>query len=179
MYVPGELLTALAHKFDGEVLFLYILPILLIIASILYFSSTRTEDRWIRLQDKAKARTQDLETAISSLSDFEQAYNRLKTWLGEKEKMMGVLGPIGVEPGILRNQKQQVEVGFGLSVNWIYSVSPSPGSDVSMQMQLVSVYTHSCFVCDLELRFANKRAKSLPGDSETEYRANLSIPLQQ
>ncbi|XP_033113691.1 microtubule-actin cross-linking factor 1, isoforms 1/2/3/5-like isoform X2 [Anneissia japonica] len=68
------------------------------------------EERWIRLQDKAKARTQALEQAIKSLSDFESAHNRLKTWLSEKEKMMSVLGPIGVEPGILRNQKQQIEV---------------------------------------------------------------------
>lgn len=69
-----------------------------------------TEERWLRLQEKAKLRTQDLESAINSLSDFETAHNRLKTWLGEKERMASVLGPIGVEPGILRNQKLQVEV---------------------------------------------------------------------
>ncbi len=91
-----------------EFILLYIFPILITASTFIYFSYT--EDRWIRLQDKAKARTQDLESAINSLSDFESAYNRLKTWLGEKDKMMGVLGPIGVEPGILRNQKQQVEV---------------------------------------------------------------------
>ena len=94
-----------------EAILLYFIP-LVITATLFYF--THTEDRWIRLQDKAKARTQDLESAINSLSDFEQAYNRLKTWLGEKDKMMGVLGPIGVEPGILRNQKQQVEVRLGM-----------------------------------------------------------------
>ena len=68
------------------------------------------EERWIRLQDKAKLRTKELEGAINSLTDFEQAYNRLKTWLGEKDRMTAVLGPIGIELGILRNQKQQVEV---------------------------------------------------------------------
>eukprot|EP00057_Strongylocentrotus_purpuratus_P020675 XP_011675149.1 PREDICTED: microtubule-actin cross-linking factor 1 isoform X2 [Strongylocentrotus purpuratus] len=70
----------------------------------------KKEERWLRLQEKAKLRTQDLESAINSLSDFETAHNRLKTWLGEKERMASVLGPIGVEPGILRNQKLQVEV---------------------------------------------------------------------
>ncbi|XP_071483801.1 microtubule-actin cross-linking factor 1-like [Diadema antillarum] len=70
----------------------------------------QSEERWLRLQEKAKQRTHELESAINSLSDFEGAYNRLKTWLGEKERMTSVLGPIGVEPGILRNQKLQVEV---------------------------------------------------------------------
>ena len=67
-------------------------------------------------------------------------------------------------------------------ISTLYSVSPSPGSDISMQTQLVSICTHSLFVCvcelvctisldarDLELRFANKRATSLPGDGETKY----------
>ena len=62
----------------------------------------------------------------------------------------------------------------------LYSVSLSPGSDVSTQVQLVSMCTLSLFlwdpepVCaislgasDLELRFANKRTTSLPGDDET------------
>ena len=76
----------------------------------------------------------------------------------------------------------------GLGTYWevmqtcLYSVSPSPGSDVSMQMQLASTCTHSLFLhaykplCaiplaahDLELRLANKRATSQPGDGETEY----------
>lgn len=77
-----------------------------------------TEERWLRLQEKAKLRTQDLESAINSLSDFETAHNRLKTWLGEKERMASVLGPIGVEPGILRNQKLQVEVMGFISISF-------------------------------------------------------------
>ena len=63
----------------------------------------------------------------------------------------------------------------------LYSVSLSSGSDVSTQMQLLSVCTHSLFlrarkpVCaislgahDLALRLANKCTTSLPEDSETE-----------
>ena len=59
----------------------------------------------------------------------------------------------------------------------LYSVS-SPGSDVGMQTQLLSVCIHSLFLCaceislgarDLELPFANKRATSLAGDDGTEY----------
>ena len=55
----------------------------------------------------------------------------------------------------------------------LYSVSPSPGSDVSTQAQIVSTCTHSLFLCarepvcavslsapELELRFANKRTLS-------------------
>ena len=50
---------------------------------------------------------------------------------------------------------------------------------VSTQMQLVIACTHSLFLCarenslgarNFELRFANKRVTSLPGDDETEYR---------
>ena len=50
----------------------------------------------------------------------------------------------------------------------LYSVSPSPGSDVSMQAQLVGACTHSLFLCvhksvcaiapgapNLELHFTN------------------------
>lgn len=92
-----------------EVWILYILPLILIIVLIISHNLF-TEERWIRLQDKAKVRTQSLEAAINSLSDFEIAANRLETWLNEKAKMLAVLGPIGIEPDILKNQKSQVEV---------------------------------------------------------------------
>ena len=64
----------------------------------------------------------------------------------------------------------------------LYSGSLSSGSDVSIQMQLLSTCTHSLFlsarepVCtiilgarDLALRLANKRTTSLPEDGEPEY----------
>ena len=63
----------------------------------------------------------------------------------------------------------------------LYSVSPSPGSDVSTQVQLVSACTHYLFCVrvsqcarfhlshDLEQHFANNHATSLPGDGKTEY----------
>ena len=63
----------------------------------------------------------------------------------------------------------------------LYSVSPSPNSDVSTQSQLVSVCTHSLFwcerklacaisfdACDLKWCFANTRAMSLPEGREME-----------
>ena len=58
-----------------------------------------------------------------------------------------------------------------------YSISPSPGSDVITQAQLVSACTHFVFVCaislgahGLDLRFANKHAMPLLRGRETEYR---------
>ena len=65
--------------------------------------------------------------------------------------------------------------------SFLYSVSVSSGTDVSMQMQFLSVCTHYLFLresvckislgaCDLALRLANKRTTSLPEDSDTEYR---------
>ena len=74
----------------------------------------------------------------------------------------------------------------------LYSVSLSYGSDVSTQTQLLSVCTHSLFLCarelvcaislgahDLALHLANKRATSLPEDSETEYSNMFSLWLTQ
>lgn len=90
---------------------LYVLPLVLIIIFIV-IHHLFPEERWIRLQDKAKLRTQALEAAIKSLSDFELAANRLETWLNEKAKMLAVLGPIAIEPDILKNQKSQVEVSL-------------------------------------------------------------------
>ena len=65
-------------------------------------------------------------------------------------------------------------------------VSSSPGSDVNTLLQIVSACTYTCFCmhasrcapseiartgsCDLQLRFAHKRATSLPGNDETEYK---------
>ena len=46
----------------------------------------------------------------------------------------------------------------------LYSISSSPGSDISTQTQLVCACTHTLFLC---ARFH----MSLPGDSETEYAA--------
>ena len=49
----------------------------------------------------------------------------------------------------------------------LYSVWPSPSSDVSISLG----------TGDLELHFANKRATSLPGDGETEYTMHATIHL--
>ena len=54
----------------------------------------------------------------------------------------------------------------------LYSVSSSPGSDVSTQMQFLcareAVRTNSLGARDLDMHLANKYATSLPGDCETE-----------
>ena len=65
----------------------------------------------------------------------------------------------------------------------LYSCSPSPGSDVSTETQLLSECTHSLFlrarepVCavslgarDLALHLANTELTPLPEDGEQEYR---------
>ena len=62
----------------------------------------------------------------------------------------------------------------------LYSVSPSLGSDVNTHSFIetlcprtlcfcVPVFAFSLGTLDLELRFASKHAKSLPGDGDTEY----------
>ena len=90
------------------------------------------------------------------------------------------------EQGILAGREQdgltRVELlAGGFLYCLLCSVSPSPGSDISMQTQPVSVCTHFLFLCACEqvctiplgARFrttiCNKRATSLPGDGEKEY----------
>ena len=84
-----------------------------------------------------------------------------------------------------------LQIHICCSWHWLYNdnlcrgekvlYSTSPGTDVRTQAQLVSACTHSLFLCaislgagDLEQRFANKRAISLPGDGETEYTSKSS-----
>ena len=38
------------------------------------------------------------------------AESQLRPWLMEKELMMGVLGPLSIDPNMLNAQKQQVQV---------------------------------------------------------------------
>lgn len=56
------------------------------------------------------ARQRQLEKSASHLACFQAAESQLRPWLMEKELMMGVLGPLSIDPNMLNAQKQQVQV---------------------------------------------------------------------
>lgn len=63
-------------------------------------------------------RKQNLEESNKNLDIFQTTEQQLSQWLLEKEMMMNVLGPLSIDPNMLKMQKQQVQVRM-LSVTWI------------------------------------------------------------
>uniref|UniRef100_A0A3B3YUQ0 Dystonin n=1 Tax=Poecilia mexicana TaxID=48701 RepID=A0A3B3YUQ0_9TELE len=53
---------------------------------------------------------QNLEESNKNLEIFQTTELQLSQWLSEKELMMGVLGPLSIDPNMLKMQKQQVQI---------------------------------------------------------------------
>ena len=52
-----------------------------------------------------------LKETVDDLKTFKASHGQLMSWLAQKEKMAAAcLGSIAAEPGIVKNQMQQVEV---------------------------------------------------------------------
>ncbi|XP_072561814.1 microtubule-actin cross-linking factor 1, isoforms 1/2/3/4/5 isoform X5 [Paramormyrops kingsleyae] len=68
------------------------------------------DSRWERANQKAAERQAELETCADRLGSFAVAAGQLGPWLQEKELMMGVLGPLSIDPNMLSTQKQQVQI---------------------------------------------------------------------
>jgi DNA repair exonuclease SbcCD ATPase subunit len=62
--------------------------------------------RWKNLNDICKNRIQLLE----DLKDFHDSHDNLSNWLGSKERMLNVLGPISSDSRIVQSQVQQIQV---------------------------------------------------------------------
>lgn len=58
----------------------------------------------------SEERRKGLEDALSDLQDFREHEEQLVRWFGQKEKLMDVLGPVAMEPSLLKSQMEQVEV---------------------------------------------------------------------
>ncbi|XP_048671676.1 microtubule-actin cross-linking factor 1 isoform X31 [Marmota marmota marmota] len=65
--------------------------------------------RWERATEVTVTRQKQLEESASHLACFQAAESQLRPWLMEKELMMGVLGPLSIDPNMLNAQKQQVQ----------------------------------------------------------------------
>lgn len=68
------------------------------------------DEKWTELRAPCEERIE----ALEELKAFLQAHENLGSWINQKDKLMGVLGPIATEPGMLVNQMQQVQVNYGL-----------------------------------------------------------------
>ncbi|XP_048863754.1 dystonin isoform X8 [Brienomyrus brachyistius] len=68
------------------------------------------DETWKHLAGAMEDRQQQLEASSRHLGLFQAAEEQLGQWLAEKELMMGVLGPLSVDPNMLNTQKQQVQI---------------------------------------------------------------------
>ncbi|XP_030297194.1 dystonin-like isoform X5 [Sparus aurata] len=65
---------------------------------------------WADISGSVEERKQHLEQSNKNLDIFQTTEKQLGQWLSEKELMMSVLGPLSVDPNMLKMQKQQVQI---------------------------------------------------------------------
>lgn len=67
---------------------------------------------WADVSSSVEERKQHLEQSNKNLDIFQTTELQLGQWLSEKELMMSVLGPLSIDPNMLKMQKQQVQVSM-------------------------------------------------------------------
>lgn len=72
--------------------------------------SFRADAAWADISGSVEERKQHLEESNKNLDIFQTTEVQLGQWLSEKELMMSVLGPLSIDPNMLKMQKQQVQV---------------------------------------------------------------------
>ncbi|XP_030603447.1 dystonin isoform X3 [Archocentrus centrarchus] len=65
---------------------------------------------WADVSGSVEERKQHLEQSNKNLDIFQTTEQQLGQWLSEKELMMSVLGPLSIDPNMLKMQKQQVQI---------------------------------------------------------------------
>ncbi|XP_062286760.1 dystonin [Scomber scombrus] len=65
---------------------------------------------WADISGSVEERKQHLEQSNKNLDIFKTTELQLGQWLSEKELMMSVLGPLSIDPNMLKMQKQQVQI---------------------------------------------------------------------
>ncbi|XP_078477699.1 LOW QUALITY PROTEIN: dystonin-like, partial [Lampetra planeri] len=71
---------------------------------------TEIDDAWADISGSVEERKQHLEQSNKNLDVFQTSQLQLAQWLSEKELMMSVLGPLSIDPNMLKMQKQQVQI---------------------------------------------------------------------
>lgn len=79
--------------------------------------SFRTDAAWADISGSVEERKQHLEESNKNLDIFQTTEMQLGQWLSEKELMMSVLGPLSIDPNMLKMQKQQVQVRMLCTLN--------------------------------------------------------------
>lgn len=75
-----------------------------------YCAPDTPDAAWKEVSGSVEDRKQHLEESSRTLELFQTVEPQLSQWLQEKELMAGVLGPLSVDPNMLKMQKQQVQV---------------------------------------------------------------------
>ncbi|XP_071998332.1 dystonin isoform X6 [Engystomops pustulosus] len=70
----------------------------------------KIESVWKEITQMTAERQKILEESSNDLTLFQNAEAQLKQWLVEKELMASVLGPLSIDPNMLKTQKQQVQI---------------------------------------------------------------------
>ncbi|NXP13047.1 DYST protein, partial [Thinocorus orbignyianus] len=70
----------------------------------------KIDSKWKYLSQVTSERQQKLEESSNYLTQFNTTEAQLKHWLVEKELMVSVLGPLSIDPNMLKTQKQQVQI---------------------------------------------------------------------
>uniref|UniRef100_A0A8C3KF08 Dystonin n=1 Tax=Calidris pygmaea TaxID=425635 RepID=A0A8C3KF08_9CHAR len=70
----------------------------------------KIDSKWQYLSQVTSERQQKLEESSNYLTQFNTTEAQLKHWLVEKELMVSVLGPLSIDPNMLKTQKQQVQI---------------------------------------------------------------------
>lgn len=73
---------------------------------------SRLDAAWADVSGSVEERKQHLEESNKNLDMFQTTELQLSQWLSEKELMMSVLGPLSIDPNMLKMQKQQVQVSM-------------------------------------------------------------------
>uniref|UniRef100_A0A669BFU3 Dystonin n=1 Tax=Oreochromis niloticus TaxID=8128 RepID=A0A669BFU3_ORENI len=80
------------------------------VQKVLLLSTWSVTFNYITKLGSVEERKQHLEQSNKNLDIFQTTEQQLGQWLSEKELMMSVLGPLSIDPNMLKMQKQQVQV---------------------------------------------------------------------
>lgn len=98
---------------------------------------------WADISGSVEERKQHLEESNKNLDIFKTTELQLGQWLSEKELMMSVLGPLSIDPNMLKMQKQQVQVSQDIQNK----------TRAACRLELLALLTnvHLHFVFDLQI----------------------------
>ena len=69
------------------------------------------DELWTSLKTTADEQHSLLEALLDELKNYRRMYEQLDSWLGQKEKMLGLIGPVTLfEPSVVSHQLQQAQV---------------------------------------------------------------------